>query len=143
MANVICRDFRIYSKFYHFCRKGVCQQPITYVFCLQNHTLSGPKLGPRDMLVEKTKKGELLRDELQTTISESLQIVYEDIKDYKPQGQTIFSKFFSPKKKIPKGLYIYGAVGNKFNNGLFTKTILCSIIISIYIFYLSILIKNI
>lgn len=79
-------------------------------------TLLGAKLvstsaGPRDVLLQKTRDGELLRDELQYEISQALQVVYENIKDYKPSNSNVFTKLFARKQKTPKGLYIYGAVG--------------------------------
>lgn len=79
--------------------------------CLFSYTQTRGYLGPRDVLAKKIKDGDLLRDELQTKVCESLQVLYEDVKEYNPSGSNLFSKFFKPKKKIPKGLYIYGAVG--------------------------------
>lgn len=113
MATAICRDL-----------KGVCriinssQNQLNKVspllFCLVR-TISGvSKLGPRDLLKEKTKKNELLRDELQMQIAESLQEVFENIKTYKPVEPGFFDKLMKKKHDKPKGLYIYGAVGMSF-----------------------------
>lgn len=70
-------------------------------------------LGPSGVLRNKINSGELLSDEHQERVAESLQIVFNNIQDYTPPVSNIFSKLFAKKskKKIPKGLYIYGSVG--------------------------------
>ncbi|XP_054261173.1 putative ATPase N2B isoform X2 [Macrosteles quadrilineatus] len=70
-------------------------------------------LGPSYVLRNKINSGELLSDEYQERVAESLQIVFNNIQDYTPPVNNIFSKLFAKKskKKIPKGLYIYGSVG--------------------------------
>lgn len=69
--------------------------------------------GPVSELSKKITNGELSPDEHQQRIAEELQRVYNEIKNYSPPVDSIFSKLFSKKakKKSPKGLYIYGAVG--------------------------------
>ncbi|XP_017772064.1 PREDICTED: putative ATPase N2B [Nicrophorus vespilloides] len=67
--------------------------------------------GPKDALMQRIKNGELLRDEQQANVCDALGKVYNDIKDYKPVEKGLFSGLFGKKKKGPKGLYIYGAVG--------------------------------
>jgi len=70
-------------------------------------------LGPASVLKKKIDSGELLPDEHQTRVAESLQKVFLNIKEYEPPVDSLFSKLFSTKvkKKITKGLYIYGSVG--------------------------------
>ncbi|KAJ8918947.1 hypothetical protein NQ315_016849 [Exocentrus adspersus] len=67
--------------------------------------------GPVKTLERRIKSGELQRDEVQLKITEELQRVYDDIKEYRPADNNIFNKLFASKKTAPKGLYIYGAVG--------------------------------
>lgn len=67
--------------------------------------------GPLEVLERKLKSGQLLRDEEQYKVAESLQAVFNAVHDYQPPKNGIFWKWFSNKKKTPKGLYIHGAVG--------------------------------
>lgn len=70
--------------------------------------------GPVRVLEEKIAKGELVADEFQLKIAKSLQTVYQDIENYEPQRPSLFSKWLGKgkkNKKLPKGLYLYGAVG--------------------------------
>lgn len=67
--------------------------------------------GPVEVLENKLKKGELLRDEQQNEVAEALQRVYEDSQTYDPPKDTVFSKLFGKPRDSPQGLYIYGAVG--------------------------------
>ncbi|XP_046979253.1 putative ATPase N2B [Schistocerca americana] len=73
---------------------------------------NGFQFGPLATLDEKVKSGELIHDEYQRKVVEKLQKVYNDIESYSPPESGIFSRFFKgAKRKIPKGLYIHGAVG--------------------------------
>ncbi|XP_049838961.1 putative ATPase N2B isoform X2 [Schistocerca gregaria] len=73
---------------------------------------NGFQFGPLATLDEKVKSGELIHDEYQRKVVEKLQKVYNDIESYSPPESGVFSRFFKgAKRKIPKGLYIHGAVG--------------------------------
>jgi predicted ATPase len=67
--------------------------------------------GPLTVLQEKTENGELMHDDYQHRVMDSLQQLYGNIQGYKPFVHGLFSKFFKKASKAPKGLYIYGAVG--------------------------------
>lgn len=68
--------------------------------------------GPVAVLKNKIASKKLQQDKVQIRISEQLQKVYEEIKQYNPTQGNFFSKLlFSNKQNVPKGLYIYGAVG--------------------------------
>ncbi|KAK5650135.1 hypothetical protein RI129_001164 [Pyrocoelia pectoralis] len=69
------------------------------------------RYGPLDALYEKIDKGELMPDPIQVKVCEALQQVYDKIEDYHPAENGIFNKLFGGKRKVPKGLYIHGAVG--------------------------------
>lgn len=76
--------------------------------------LSRSSGGPVEVLKRKIEKGELIEDEYQMRVAQSLQDVYENIHGYKPEKAGLFSKWIGmekKKKKPPKGLYLYGAVG--------------------------------
>lgn len=69
---------------------------------------------PLEVLKKKIANNELIHDDYQIKIVESLQRVYDDLKGYKPSKASSFlSKWLksSNANKPPKGLYIYGAVG--------------------------------
>lgn len=70
-----------------------------------------PDEGPIRTLEDKIKSKELQPDAIQTEVTIQLQKLYNDIRGYEPIRKHIFSQFFKSKKKVPKGLYIYGAVG--------------------------------
>lgn len=68
--------------------------------------------GPIGALKEKITKKELMNDEHQLKVVKSLQKIYEEIHEYKPDQFNVLGKWFGWKKKDPpKGLYLYGAVG--------------------------------
>lgn len=67
--------------------------------------------GPVYILNEKIRLKEYKEDTNQSIIAKQLQIVYDNIDAYKPQEKNLFTKFFKQKQNVPKGLYIYGAVG--------------------------------
>lgn len=71
--------------------------------------------GPIDVLEEKVRGGELLRDDHQVKIVEQLERVFRDTSDYRPHKDTILDRWITKgmrkRKKPPKGLYLYGAVG--------------------------------
>jgi predicted ATPase len=66
---------------------------------------------PLAVLQEKIDNGELMHDDYQHIVTDSLQRLYENIQEYKPFVPGLFSRFFKKASKAPKGLYIYGAVG--------------------------------
>lgn len=70
-------------------------------------------LGPQTELNKRIAEGQLLPDEHQHRITQKLQHVYEEIENYTPASQGMFSKLFRRReiKKGPKGLYLYGSVG--------------------------------
>lgn len=74
-------------------------------------TTEPTNFGPLEVLHQKIKNGELLRDEQQIKIAEELQKVFENIDDYSPQPENIFTRWFSTKQEAPMGLYLHGAVG--------------------------------
>ncbi|XP_043668078.1 putative ATPase N2B isoform X2 [Vespula pensylvanica] len=68
--------------------------------------------GPIEALKEKITKKELMNDEHQLKVVKSLQKIYEEVHEYKPDQFNVLGKWFGWKKKDPpKGLYLYGAVG--------------------------------
>ncbi|XP_021923020.1 putative ATPase N2B isoform X3 [Zootermopsis nevadensis] len=67
--------------------------------------------GPSAVHQEKIDNGELMHDDCQHRVTDSLQRLYENIQGYKPSVHGLFSRFFKKASKAPKGLYIYGAVG--------------------------------
>lgn len=77
------------------------------------NTGDGKCNGPVSELSKKISNGELSPDEHQSRIAEDLQRVYDEIQNYSPPNDSLFSKLFTKKvkKKSPKGLYIYGSVG--------------------------------
>lgn len=90
--------------------------------CIQTRSLcsSLKSQGPLELLKSKVKSNELTSDGHQLRVAQSLQIVYERIQDYEPEplDDGVVSKWFNvfsgkPKEKPspPKGLYIYGSVG--------------------------------
>ncbi|KAF5286178.1 hypothetical protein FQR65_LT12936 [Abscondita terminalis] len=69
------------------------------------------KFGPLDVLYEKIDKSELMPDPVQVKVCEALQEIYEKVECYNPGDYGILNKLFGGKQKVPKGLYIHGAVG--------------------------------
>lgn len=67
--------------------------------------------GPLEILRDKIRTKELEPDAVQMRIASQLQRVYDDIRDYQPASKNVFTKLFSSYQEVPKGLYIYGAVG--------------------------------
>jgi protein AFG1 len=89
---------------------------------VHQHTLSAksdegaqklPRLtsGPLAVLQEKIDNGELMHDDFQHRITDSLQRLHENVQGYRPSVHGLFNIFFKKATKAPKGLYIYGAVG--------------------------------
>lgn len=73
---------------------------------------TGDSKKPQDILLERIKSGQLLRDEYQFKVCESLDALYYTLQKYEPPKETFFSKFMKKSTvNSPKGLYIYGAVG--------------------------------
>ncbi|XP_043501719.1 putative ATPase N2B [Polistes fuscatus] len=68
--------------------------------------------GPIRVLKEKVTKNELMNDDHQLKVVKSLQRIYDEVHEYKPDQFNVLGKWFGwRKKETPKGLYIYGAVG--------------------------------
>lgn len=68
--------------------------------------------GPVSILKQRIMRGDLMNDVHQMKVAQILQGVYQEVHDYKPQQLNLLEKWFGGKKKeVPKGLYIYGAVG--------------------------------
>lgn len=67
--------------------------------------------GPIKVLDDRVNSGELMDDDYQRKIAENLQRVYEITEQYIPPKRGLLDKWIKSDKKIPKGLYIYGAVG--------------------------------
>lgn len=89
------------TKLYNLCK----------FFCRSIRNLSSEG-GPLVILESKVNTGDLLHDEQQKKVCESLQRVYIDLQRYEPEsGSSFFSNLFKSKQKAPLGVYIYGAVG--------------------------------
>ncbi|XP_015123327.1 putative ATPase N2B [Diachasma alloeum] len=72
------------------------------------------KGGPIEVLRGRISRGELLEDEYQMKIAQNLQTVFEHVHKYTPEKPGFFSKWIGKgkrRRKPPKGLYLYGAVG--------------------------------
>lgn len=84
------------------------------------------KPGPLHVLKERVKSGQLMADGHQLRVAQSLQVVFEKIRGYQPEPvspQISVSKWFNlfgksndkgskeKENQLPKGLYIYGSVG--------------------------------
>ncbi|XP_018053937.1 PREDICTED: putative ATPase N2B isoform X3 [Atta colombica] len=53
-----------------------------------------------------------MNDTYQTKVAQTLQQIYQEVQDYKPQQLNLLEKWFYNKRRdAPKGLYIFGAVG--------------------------------
>lgn len=91
-------------------KKGNKFREVIYNSVVQNRTFSSSG-GPVAVLTDRVKKGELLKDDHQSRITQKLQVVYNDIQTYEPSKTGMFSKYFANNQKVPKGLYLYGAVG--------------------------------
>ncbi len=77
------------------------------------HESSSSSLSPLAKYELKIAEGKLTNDEFQRKIVTKLQIVYDDIQGYKPPSRGLISKFLrlNTSANVPKGLYLYGAVG--------------------------------
>uniref|UniRef100_A0A336L0S1 CSON002543 protein n=1 Tax=Culicoides sonorensis TaxID=179676 RepID=A0A336L0S1_CULSO len=85
------------------------------------------KQGPLHKLEERVKKGDLMPDGHQLRVAQSLQVVFDNIQKYEPEPKSdeiSVKKWFNifgsgsdnketrkNKTEPPKGLYIYGSVG--------------------------------
>lgn len=109
---------------YYLVKKCISVNYLTYmltriqpVFCIQRCSYGnniGINLndGPVSILRQRIIRGELMNDAHQVKVAQILQRIYGDVYNYKPQQLNLLEKWFgSGKKDIPKGLYIYGAVG--------------------------------
>lgn len=86
------------------------------VFCIQKCSYADINInlsnGPISILKQKIVKGDLMNDVHQMKVAQTLQRIYQEVHDYKPQQLGLLEKWFGNKRKeAPKGLYIYGAVG--------------------------------
>ncbi|XP_018361547.1 PREDICTED: putative ATPase N2B [Trachymyrmex cornetzi] len=89
-------------------RPMICIQRFSYAHDI-NINLNG---GPVSILKQKIARGELVNDTYQTKVAQTLQQIYQEVQDYKPQQLNLLEKWFGSKRRdAPKGLYIYGAVG--------------------------------
>lgn len=61
----------------------------------------------------KISQGKLVNDNFQRKVVQKLQRVYDEIQIYQPQKRNFLSRLlpFKTKVNVPKGLYLYGAVG--------------------------------
>lgn len=90
---------------------GRCAVVVTSNLLLKRNFASA---GPLEVLKQRVEKKELTHDPHQERVSEGLQRVFERIQGYEPQPKpTKLFSFFGKKEVIqpPKGLYIYGSVG--------------------------------
>ncbi|XP_051172910.1 putative ATPase N2B [Leptopilina boulardi] len=99
-----------------FCRSLLL--PITTPMQLHYANYGEMTNGPIKILDNKIANGELMNDEHQRKVIEALENVYHQIENYQPPTRHgLFSKWIGnkgnskKKKKTPKGLYLYGAVG--------------------------------
>ncbi|XP_054014600.1 putative ATPase N2B [Hylaeus anthracinus] len=87
-------------------------QPLTFI---QNYGYADHvslKEGPTAILKDKIARGELMKDDHQIKVCETLQAIYEEINGYKPEESGLLDKWIGRKRRQPpKGLYLYGAVG--------------------------------
>lgn len=69
--------------------------------------------GPLSVYHTKVNEGELLPDPQQLKMVNELEALYHSIQSYEPPKRSVLTSFFgsSSDKDVPKGLYIYGAVG--------------------------------
>uniref|UniRef100_A0A0P4VXY7 Putative atpase n=1 Tax=Rhodnius neglectus TaxID=72488 RepID=A0A0P4VXY7_9HEMI len=69
--------------------------------------------GPASAYEMQIQQGELKEDNHQRKIVEHFQEVFDGLQSYEPSLPSIFDKIFSRKRtdSVPKGLYLYGAVG--------------------------------
>ena len=108
MASFFVKRFLNSSHLSNFlCRPYL---PVSIQFCQYADVSNGPV----KLLNERIAKGELISDEHQTKVVEALERVYTEIQGYEPEKPGFFSSWIGKgkkKKKTPKGLYLYGAVG--------------------------------
>ncbi|XP_071569660.1 putative ATPase N2B isoform X1 [Temnothorax nylanderi] len=89
-------------------RPMICIQRYSYAHDIDVN-LSG---GPVSVLKQKIARGELASDAYQMKVAQTLQRIYQEVHDYKPQQLNLLEKWFGSKRRdAPKGLYIHGAVG--------------------------------
>lgn len=117
MANIAYVTFRLINKLKHVNQSAYvcvktwkCGKARQYSAAAELHDYLQTS-GPIELLNKKIANGDLFKDETQQKITKQLQQVFDDIENYKPQEDNLFSKWFSAKKEAPRGLYIYGAVG--------------------------------
>ena len=112
MACLLCRRPIHLNRLVHLISRST---PITFSRNIADDKNHDSDNGPVNVLRTKISKGELEADEYQMQIAKSLQRVYEDIRGYEPEKPPgMLSKWLGggkKKKKLPQGLYLYGAVG--------------------------------
>lgn len=81
-----------------------------FVACCRNKSSA---TCPLTKYESKVADGKLMNDEHQKKIVVELQRVYDEIQEYEPPRKGFISKLISygVSKRVPKGLYLYGAVG--------------------------------
>ena len=113
MARVITKSFGTISYINFFSNRSFI---LLRIQCcnISDQTKPPDPQSPLEILKQKTSKGDLMNDPHQVMVTEALQKVYQEMKGYEPEKPGILSKWIGrsrKKKKVPKGLYIYGAVG--------------------------------
>jgi len=100
-ANNLCRVLT-------HVRPVICVQRYSYAHNIDIN-LNG---GPVSILKQKIARGELVNDAYQMKVTQTLQKIYQEVHNYKPQQLNLLERWFGSKRRdAPKGLYIYGAVG--------------------------------
>ena len=99
------------SSRFAFCKHFAERPEVSVPVLIATRKCSTGNSGPLGILERKLKSGQLLRDEEQYKVAESLEAVFGAVRDYRPPKSDAFGKWFSKKKRLPKGLYIHGAVG--------------------------------
>ncbi|CAK9817323.1 Putative ATPase N2B [Anthophora plagiata] len=111
MISLLPRKFRSQSHLTNLLPRLQANYDFTpnYVYI---HDVAYTKEGPISVLQDKIMKKELMKDNHQMKVAETLQGIYEEIKGYKPEEINILDKWLGRKRKEPpRGLYLYGAVG--------------------------------
>ncbi|XP_046617284.1 putative ATPase N2B isoform X1 [Neodiprion virginianus] len=108
--------------FYHLLSKNSHPLLLSLKCCNYSESSTMPVTdGPVKLLSDKIARGDLIRDDHQLRIAESLERVYQKLRNYTPPPKPNFwnrligrvrGKARGKKDdKTPKGLYLYGAVG--------------------------------
>lgn len=98
----------------NFCHMLTRVRPVIYIqrYSYAHDIDINLSSGPINILKQKIARGELVNDAYQMKVAQTLQRIYQEVYDYKPQQLNLLEKWFGSKRRdAPKGLYIYGAVG--------------------------------